>query len=383
MGNVVPQVVPLNDLQKLLHHFRFRTNTWSARRVSANPNVDMAFFDSLPDEMYSRLHNAVGFSSNPNLTWEYIMRYPFKGWSYDHIVLHPCVTLDKLLEHFSFYIHSHNPHAHTTPFLCHNPYSFSMNPHVTIDVVLKYPHCEWDIRGLSNNRSIKWRDTLLAPHYNWVISAFYAKSTYDELRDMYTITGEKIPAMSVLFNPHIRLHHLKCPQYNFIFMDTSLALSTSVCHFHDMRTKCTLDNWQVCLSSPCISLRHIEHDFLQPYYNDLSNFDKSIVGVQLSKNPNLTYEFVVAHPEIRWSFYELSSNEFKLNAVLRSISADRIQNAWRTWKQRCMFLKRLWFKDIHRDLLYMPGVGVLYKQVLDNWSKNLTAYSDANAQACD
>ena len=131
-------------------------------------------------EKYAYKWNYWDLSENPNITEEFILKHPYKNWNIEYLIENNKITnfnaLSKfknmhyyfidnypnkpwdwewLIQNTSITLESHIPLNLIKKYLYKwNYYHLSLNPNLTEDFILKYPHQKWNIKYLIDNNKI-------------------------------------------------------------------------------------------------------------------------------------------------------------------------------------------------------------------------------------
>jgi hypothetical protein len=361
----------MNDLQRLIIEIPAFLREWSPRFLSSNPNIDESFLKSLGHDVYVSLFNLYQYSRNPQLKWEEIMALPLRGWDIGGLLALPCVTLERLKTSIGIETVSDEVAR-----------DLSSNPNITMNFVIEHPGIRWCTRRLSFNHAISWKDTRRRPDWDWCTGAFDMKSGYDDLATMHKDTGHSISLFTAcIHNPWLRWRHVNDASLRHIFKGelheyVTLPILAKIIDV----PFCVIEREIFTWTRSVIEL--LDHAWmsgvkwrrlcaLRPDLSTLMARDPKKAGYHWSRWPHLTAEFVVAHPEIMWCPNTLSCHPFKYGIRLRMWAALTIQNAWIGWQCRRLYKKRKGWAELHAELLYCPGLGVLYKESKESFMNAL------------
>jgi hypothetical protein len=218
---------------------------WDWGALSANPNItqeDIEHYIQYP-WVWAKV------SENPNLDMAFVVANLDYDWNWEALSKNRSLTVDQLMTYKDF------------PW---NWFHASRAVQITIDQVLstKLP---WNWAGLSANRGITVKDVLAHPEIAW--DWFYV--TYNDAFDFQNV-----------------LDHPEAPwDWHIIHSDRVLPTLT----------KELLDNpaipWKIDYLSAVVPLELID-----------ACPDKEWHWANVSRNPNLTVTYVMAHPEIPWDW---------------------------------------------------------------------------------
>ena len=318
-----------------------------------------------------------------NQLWTLINKYPNKPWDWDEILANPNTSQDKLKQYILGKIETHggkkrertiyvqirqmleNPNFKDINFakeLYHNyltsrdwadtsdinPFIFesidedpyllryggllSMNPHLTFDFVISHKNIEWDLDAVSANKGITLKDIENNPDYDW---------SYEGLSENPNVTLEFIEKhidenwewYSLSKNPHLTIE----------FVDKYVDKNWG---------------WYVISKHKNITIQDVEKRLGDERYRwDMKG---------LSRNPNITIEFVKDHVEgigrVKWDWEALSSNP---GITMQDIES----NPTLPWKWYIVFSTNPNFTVQYADKY--NNYGMFYEQFSHN--PNLTA----------
>jgi len=224
---------------------------WDYYELCLNPQVKMENIDELRLKFYTAL------SSNPNLTWEYVMKHKSQEWCWHRLSENPCITTDIVLA---------NP---SEPW---DYFRLSKNPNINLDVIkqsLKLPDTHI---SEGNNNQI---EPLLNPNITWE----YVKTHKFDL--------DYNDVISLSLNPNITLK-------NIMELLTDPELSYSVCNNNFYILENCIDNLS---SNPSVSWKDIIENEDLPW-----NFSR------VSFNPNITMDIIQDNPDYEWNEKNISLN---------------------------------------------------------------------------
>ena len=105
--------------------------------ISDNPNITMEFIEKYPNKPWSWLQYL-----NSNITMEIIEKYPNKPWSWNDISENPNITME-FIEKYP-----------------NKPWDWayiSENPNITMEIIEKYPDKPWDCIGYLVIQILLWK----------------------------------------------------------------------------------------------------------------------------------------------------------------------------------------------------------------------------------
>lgn len=211
---------------------------------------------------------------NKNVLTELLKMFPDKEWDWDYLSMNPNISLEDI---------DNNPN-------CNWKYRFiSNNPNITLQYVLDNINKNWDWQSLSSNPGITLQDinNNLGLRWNW---------------------------MDILKNPNITLEFILEHYNDFINNHDSTRLTfqreISQEYMGDF-----VKEFRRVASAPNITLKDIIN-----YPNIFWCKDN------LSKNPNVTLDYILANPEI-----ENSQNYWDWNDIGKRVSYQEIEYIFTNW----------------------------------------------------
>ena len=124
---------------------------WDWKWIIENTNISVEKHIQLDlIKKYSYKWNYKKLSKNPNITKEFILKYPYQNWnnkinkSQEWIIENTNISVEKYIQ---LDLIEKYPYKW-------NYYYLSKNPNITKEFILKYPYQNWDIEYLINNNKI-------------------------------------------------------------------------------------------------------------------------------------------------------------------------------------------------------------------------------------
>jgi len=272
-------------------------------------------------------------------------------------------------------------------------HQLSMNPGITIDLVLKY-QVPWDYRALSCNSNITWSIVKANPQIPW---------NYRWMSNNPNITWEIVKAnldkpwsFSMLcLNPNITFDIVQSNQYfpgtreripwNYSRLSWNINITWGIVQnnpqinwdYDELSTNPNIDwpiieanqnfpgssrkrPWNYCAmhKNPSITFKDIKHNRDKFAINYDNGWPKNL----LSNNNQITWRDVEHNPKIPWINTRLARNpHFTWEKIQRDIEKDSILKSARR-KTRGTKIKRNW-----KDLSYNPNI--THKIVSNNMDK--------------
>jgi hypothetical protein len=264
---------------------------------SRNPNVTMDMVLRNRDKYWDWVH----FSRNPNVTMHDISSHPHERWDWRSICDNPNLTIDIVEQHYHAqqYIWDWNAisrHANISPADVARhpdwPWSWTLvscKPTMTMQNILDCPESKLDWAWISRHANITIKDVLAHRNlpWNWYNLSINPHITIEDVLDNLDLPWR----MDVLAsNPNFRLEHV------FAWPPKRPLLAYALKH-----------PWQACTSrtfwkhvgacSPSMTCWANMHDLIGPWQ-----------WSQLSQNPGITMDNVRAHPDEPWNWAGLSRN---------------------------------------------------------------------------
>ncbi len=286
----------------------------------ASTNVFLQFFcDKFSDStMNDRNHRfgviARSLASNPNISWDDIVAHPTLFCPIaEFVVCNPSITYDMLP------MIAHHFQADYNSYL--SIYCFN-NPRISVDEYCQYFHhsaqiylCKSSLTTIdtikNNLQLFNWRNYLGCLLSNSNCSAYS-----HELCELLNVSLEEKEEDSscqwlnscssrddVMKNKNL-INHYFANGFIKLCLLTEDDMIFLLDHFVNTYqfTQSPLALFGAC---PCVTLDIIEKWLLVPAY--LTSIHYSF-AIALSKNPNLTFEFVENHPDVEWDYVHLANN---------------------------------------------------------------------------
>ena len=213
-------------------------------------------------------------SKNQNITEEFILKYPYKGWNIEYLIDNNKITdfnsLSKFKSIDQYIINKYPDKPWDWEWLIENT-SIYIKEYIPFDIIEKYSY-KWDYWKLSKNPNITEEFILKYLYQNWDIE--------------YLIGNNKITDFKSLS---------KFKYINQYIIDKYPNKSW---------------NWEWLIQNTNIYIeKYIQLNLIEKYTYKWNYY-------KLSKNSNLTEEFILKYPYQNWDIYYLINNKitnFKLN----------------------------------------------------------------------
>lgn len=265
---------PCVTFKDILYHIpQDPDRRWGIDNISKNPSLTIRDLTSNP--VWSNW-NWYDITQNPGITFRDIKDHPELPWDYEVMAYNPNVTLTDLL----------SPRLPEYEHILKQWNVLSQSPSITFKDVINNPDIYWDWSALGCNPHFVFRDIEVGEDYNQ-----YMRLLKEANQEIFAF----------LLRP-----------WNRNEMNTDYAT-----HYENMK-KC----WSTLCSNPNILPELVINDPRYPL--DMIN---------LSRNPNLTVEFIQTHTELPsesldsrnsnsygvclpWDWQQIGKNEFELDPVV-------------------------------------------------------------------
>ena len=114
---------------------KYPNKDWSWSIISCNSNITMEDIESHPE--YAWDYKSI--SKNPNLTENFINKYFDQDWNWDGISENPNINFDIVQKHFNW---------------SWDYFELSRHPNITCDIIESNPDLPWDWIGISYNKNL-------------------------------------------------------------------------------------------------------------------------------------------------------------------------------------------------------------------------------------
>lgn len=231
-------------------------------------NSLVKFLESFPNENWSWFH----ISKNPNITWDYVQKNLDKPWSKKGLSLNPSITWEII---------------QANPDFGWNFQALSLNPSITWEIIQANPDfpknsgipTPWDWENISRNPNITWEIILVNPTLPWNRTVAYK---YIPMTEETFSTMNKTPEFFGYFseNPSLTLGMiLKEPNGNWI--------------------------WERVSANPGIKMENIiEYPAYPKHPGKMLPWNYG----GLSRNPNITWDFIMKNLDKPWNWDCLCMN---------------------------------------------------------------------------
>ena len=335
-----------------------------------NKNDNYFLFNLIEKYLYK--WNYYFLSKNPNLTEEFILKYPNQNWNIDYLIENNKITDFNTLSKFKYideYIIYHYPNKPwdwewlienieiniekyislelIKKYLCKwNYYELSKNPNLTEEFILKYPYRHWDIDYLIDNNKITDFNTLSKFKYiNEKIIDKYPDKPWDWewLIQNTNICIKKFISVNLIEKYENRQNYYKLSK------DQNLTEKFILKYPHqNWDIIYLIKNNKITDFKALSKFKYINYVIIDEYpdkpwdwgwlneninfeieryipLNLIKKYSYSWVYYYLSKNQNLTEEFILKHPSQNWDIdYLIENNKITdFNTLSKFINIDQ------------------------------------------------------------
>ena len=331
---------------------------WDWVKLSENPN----FTPDVIEENMDLPWDYDGLSENPSMTCEFIEKYIEKRWNWMRLSFNSCITGEFIEKHIwkpwnYMFLSAYAPleMIEKYPNKKWKGSVISQNRYLTIEFIRAHPEIEWDWFYVSENKNFTIdiiRENMDLPWDFEIISGHNENVGINEIYEN----------MDLPWNPESLIIHTELREKNYEdipldIIENYLEEFIEYGEIHDMHStgvfltefnKLTIDfieshseiewDWEMLTGHPAVTLEYIqehpeiEWDFdtmiyknpnitteyieetLFPMLFQRSDFQIERSLFYLSKNPCVTYDFIVKHIEKPWNYY--SFIEYNPNFVI-------------------------------------------------------------------
>ena len=233
-----------------------------------------------------RVENYYHLSKNPNLTEEFILKYPYKDWDIEYLIKNNKITDFNALSKFK---------------------------NITQDIIKKYSDKSWDWKWLIENTNIHVETYISLK----LIEEYYYKLNYYILSENPNLTKEfilKHPSQN--WNIEYLINNNKITDFNI------LSKFKNITQYIINKYPDKPWDWEWLIENTNIKLeKYILFNLIEKYLYKWNYYE-------LSKNPNITEEFILKHPSQNWNIKYLINNnkitDFKSFSRFKKINHDII-----------------------------------------------------------
>ena len=282
-------------------------------------------------EKYPYKWNYWDLSYNPNLTEKFILKYPYKNWNIEYLIDNNKITDFKVLSKFKYinqYIINKYPNKLWDQKWINENFNYTYTLNLTEEFILKHPNKNWNIKYLIKNKITDFKSLSKFKNINNNIINKYPNKPWDWdwLIQNTNISVEKyIPLDLIEKYPYKWNYHILSENPNitkeFILKylnkcwDISMLIKNN--KINDFKILCKFNNlskynikkypdkpwdWEwMILNTDIYIEKYIPLELIKKYPHRLCYW-------YLSKNPNLTKEFIMKYSFKNWNIIELIKN---------------------------------------------------------------------------
>ena len=333
----------INIDQKIINNYP--NKLWDWGWLIENTNIHVENYISLNlIEKYKYKWNYLILSFISNLTENFILKYPYQYWNIEYLIDNNKITDFKALSKFKkinqyiineysnkpwdweWLIENTNIHIEKyIPLSLIEKYSYKQNYNLNLteNFILKYPYQDWDIRYLINNNKIT--DFKALSKFKYI-----DQEIIDNYPDKSWDWEWLIQNTSIHIEKYIPLNSIKKYPYKWYY----LYLSKNPNITEEFILKYPYQNWNMCFLikndkitdfNALSKFKNIDEYIIEIYPNKpwdwewlIENTDINVEKYiplnliekyrykkwnywKLSKNPNLTEEFILKYPNQNWN----------------------------------------------------------------------------------
>ena len=375
------KIINFNNLTKLKNVNKniideYSHESWDWKWLIENTNINVEYYISLNlIEKYKYNWNYFKLSKNPNLIEEFILKYSYQGWNIEYLIYNNKIinfkaltkfkNIDEdiidnypnkpwdwewLIENTEIIIEQYIPLNLIEKYnykLCY--WNLSKNLNITEEFILKYPDKSWDIKYLIENNKITdfkslskfkninqsiinkylnkpWNWEWLIENTNINVKRYFPLELFKKYKNKWNYND-----LSKILNLNEEFI-LKYPYQNWdieYLIDNNKITDFNILSKFKNINKKIIDkypnkpwDWGWLIKNTDINVkRYIPFNLIEKYQNKWGYWD-------LSKNLNLTEEFILKYPNKPWDIDYLINNnkitDFKALTKFKYIDEDII-----------------------------------------------------------
>lgn len=317
-----------------------RDNSWDWLALSKNPNISVREIINSPELPWAWFH----VSGNPNIRIQDVVDNLDKDWRWDQLSWNPGFSIVDVL---------------STPQLPWDWRGVSLNPEITFADVLAHPECPWNYNYLSRNQYAPERATFqelcaigLDKNWNWF---FLSRKLRVTISDILKI-GERWDWNTGSVNPYIPIADVIANRH--LFLSLGGVSWNKKLTFGVVQT-IGLDDpgwWWMDLSmNPGIKFEDIVANPELPWVTSCVSMNTSVSIDHVVANPTFTWEYrylsandgikfedVIANPTLPWDWPEICrTKRAKFSDFIHRLNHDQI--AWQSLSGNWFMWKRVVF----------------------------------------
>jgi len=256
-----------------------------------------------------------------NLLWTLIKKYPDQGWNWYWICINPNTTI-KIFEEqnklgvlgFKNFSYNSNLAIDFVKMHLDKEWDWSLvsaNPNITMHDIENNPELPWEFKMVQSNPNITLKyveDKIPVRFLDTGYLSSNRRLSMQDIEDNHIYPGLIHNYSSVAINPNLTIDFVKKHIDRFErdnFSDISRNPNITLQNILD-NPELPWIFYDIC-SNPNITMKMLEDHVINEFIlNGLIKQNDTWSG--LSYNPNLTKEFVDAHPEIHWDWEAVFQN---------------------------------------------------------------------------
>ena len=259
------KILNLSEFEKVIRLYPNHSWNWEWLIQNTDYNVEEYIPFNLI-EKYPYKWDYYKLSYNPNITKEFILKYPYKNWDIDYLIENNKITNFKDLINFKNIteniIKKYPNKSWDWEWIIENT-DIELEKYISLDLIKKYLY-KWDYYKLTYNQNLTEEFILEYPYQHWDI--------------IYLIENNKITDFNEL------------SRFKYINEDIIKKYPNK------------LWDWEWLIEKNFINIYlYIPIEIIKKYKNKWNYY-------VLSKNPNLTEEFILEYPYKNWNIKYLIDN---------------------------------------------------------------------------
>ena len=289
----------------LIKKYPYKWNYWT---LSKNPNIIEEFILKYPNKNWdikylinnNKITDFIILSKFKKITQGIINRYPNKPWDWEWLIKNTDINVEKYI---SFNLIEKYQYKW-------NYYLLSKNPNITKEFILKYPYKNWNKLYLIKNNKIN-NNNILNKIKNIIIMIQGIFYLIKNIKFKFEYNNGSIKLS--IFQKFTEEFILKNLYFNwdidYLIKNNKITNFKALSKFKDINQE-TIDkypnkqwDWEWLIENTDISVeKYIQFDLIKkyPYKWNCQN---------LSKNPNITEDFILKYPYQNWNIKYLIKND--------------------------------------------------------------------------
>ena len=327
------------DIKKFIK--KHPNKSWNWKWIIENTNIKLEKYIPLNLISNKYIRDYYKLSENPNITEEFILKYPYQNWNIKYLIDNNKITdfnsLSKF-KHQNNIIYNYQNKPWDWEWLIENTsidigkcipinlfkkntrnyYSLSKNPNLTEEFILKYPYKNWDIKYLIKNNKIidfkalskfKYIDKYIINNYpnkpwdwKWLLENTDINIPIGKYQNIYNQWTPDPTKEFILKHPNKNWDIEYLIESNKITNFNTLTKFKNITEYIIEEYSDKQWDWEwLTENTEIIIEKYISLDLIEKYKNILYYYT-------LSKNPNITEEFILKYPYKNWDIEYLIEN---------------------------------------------------------------------------